>query len=126
MRKEIIAVLAALVVPAVGSTATEQVPTETLEAPAGFYQAVDSFNALGGLHSFEPLDNARLIVWRTPFEPYLVELAYPSLDLRFANGIAIDSSTSRIHARFDSVRIRGIKYPIGSIYKLSREQARAL
>jgi hypothetical protein len=90
------------------------------------YEAVDSFSALGGLHSFEPLDRERLVVWVTPSKPYLIELAYPSSDLRFANAIAIDSRTSQIYSRFDSVRIRGIKYPIDGIYRLNREQADAL
>ena len=126
MRTVLFAALAALSMPALVLAATDEAATETAPDGTAVYEAIDSFPALGGLYSFEPLDRERLIVWRTPFEPYLVELKYPSIDLRFAHAIAIDSATSSVHSRFDSVLIRGIKYPIGNIWKLSREQARAL
>ena len=99
--------------------------TERLDAEAA-YEAVERFSTLGGLHSFRPLDRERLIVWRTPFEPYLIELAWPSVDLKFARGIAIDTATSQVHAGFDRIRIRGINYPIERIYRLTKAQAKAL
>lgn len=108
-----------------GSEKTPQAETlNAAELPQ--YESVRSITALGGLHSFSAIDNDTLIVWTTPFRPYLIELAYPSVDLKFSHAIAIDSRTSRIHARFDSVRIRGINYPIREIYKLDRDQARQL
>ena len=125
MQTKFLAALAIIAIAPAAFAATESAATENLPETAA-YQAVESFSALGGLHSFRALDKDRLIVWRTPFEPYLVELAFPSHDLRFAEGVAIDSTTSRVHSRFDTVLIRGIKYPIGAIYKLSREQAKAL
>jgi hypothetical protein len=126
MSKPTIAMLAVVLVPAIASASGSQAVTESLPDTTGIYQSVESFQALGGLYSFRPLDNTRLVVWRTPFEPYLVELRRPSPDLRFADAVAIDSVSSTVRAKFDTVRIRGIKYPIGNIYKLSREQARAL
>ena len=39
--------------------------------------------------------------------------------------IVVTSFGSRIHARFDSVEIRGFSYPIREIYKLSRDDAKA-
>ena len=121
MRKGLIAVLATLL-PALSIATTSATEAES----AGSYVAVKGFTMLGGLHSFEPLDRTRLIVWRTASDPYLVELAFPSVDLKFARGIAIDSRTNRILSGFDSVRIGGIKYRIENIFKLTREQARAL
>lgn len=118
--------LAAIAMSPAAFAATESAVTETAPIPQGVYQQVKSFSALGGLYSFEPIDNETLIVWRTPFDPYLVKLEYPSIDLKFAHGIAIQSFSNRVTSRFDGVWIRGIKYPIGSIYKLTREQARAL
>jgi hypothetical protein len=56
----------------------------------------------------------------------LVELVAPSYDLPFEHFIAVESTSNRIYAGFDSVRIRGFRYPIDGIYKLSREQARQL
>lgn len=91
----------------------------------GAMEKVRSIPTLGGLHDFDSIDDATLIVWRTPFEPYLVELAFPSVDLKFAHAIAVESHLSQIH-KFDSVLIRGMSYPIANIYKLSRDQAKEL
>ena len=90
------------------------------------YEPVRSIWAPTGLDHFSVIDADTLIVWRTPFEPYLVELKLRSPDLRFAHAIAVQSATSTIYARFDSVRIAGLRYPIDAIYKLSRDEARQL
>ena len=90
------------------------------------YEPVQSIWAPTGLDHFSVIDADTLIVWRTPFEPYLVELKMRSPDLRFVHAIAVDSRTSTIYARFDSVRIAGLRYPIDAIYKLSRDEARQL
>lgn len=92
---------------------------------AGF-EAVDSFTAFRGFHSFTVLDDRTLIVWATAFKPYLVELKFPSHDLKWAHAIGVTQFGSRVHAGFDSVRVRGFRYPIDGIYKLSREEAREL
>jgi hypothetical protein len=90
------------------------------------YEPVRSIWAPHGLHSFSVIDADTLIVWKSPFEPYLLELKMRSPDMRFVHAIAVESGTSSIYARFDSVRIRGLRYPIDAIYKLSREEARQL
>lgn len=95
-----------------------------LQAPA--YQEVDSFSILSRLHSWQAIDDDTIIVWTTPFQPYLVELAYPSHDLRFAQAIGVTSIGSRVYAGFDSLRVGGFRYPINSIYKMTREEARNL
>lgn len=110
-----------------GSIAEAATDAETIQAdelPA--YERVDYISALGGLHSFKPIDADTLIVWTNRSTPYLVKLQFPSSDLRWSHAIAIDAPTSRIHERFDSVRIAGLSYPIREIYKLSREQARQI
>lgn len=88
-------------------------------------EPVKSIPALTGLHSWRAIDDHRLIVWATPFDPYLVELAYPSRDLRFARAIGITSFGSRVHARFDAIKVSGMSYPISNIYRLDREEARS-
>lgn len=93
-------------------------------APA--YERVDSIVALRPLHSWKAIDNDTLIVWATPFKPYLVELKWPSPDLRFAQTIGVTEYAGRVHSRFDSVYVRGFKYQIGEIYKLTREEAKSL
>lgn len=87
---------------------------------------VDSILAFGRLHSWSVVDDDRLIIWATPFQPYLVELFMPSPELKFAVSIGVTSFGSRIHARFDSVEVDGFRYPIRRIYELSRDDAKAL
>lgn len=89
-------------------------------------EPVRSFRALGRMHSWRALDRDTLIVWATAFRPYLVELAWPSHDLRFTEVIGVTESAGRVHSRFDSVVIRGIRYPIEQIYRLSPEDAKTL
>lgn len=90
------------------------------------YEPVRSIWAPFGVHSFSVVDADTLILWKSPFEPYLVDLRFRSPDARFAHAIAVESATSTIYARFDSVRIAGLRYPIDAIYKLSRDEARQL
>lgn len=94
--------------------------------PASAYEPVDVIPALLGFWDFDVIDNDTLILWTTPFRPYLVELAYPSPDIRFAHAIRVESATKLVHARFDSVRIRGLRYPIAEIFKVTRDEARRL
>jgi len=95
------------------------------EAPPA-YDRVDSFVIFGRPYAWRPINDSTVIVWATAFDPYLVELAYPSHDMRFVQAIGVSSSGSRVYARFDAVTIRGFRYPIASIFKLSREEARNL
>ena len=103
-----------------GALAREAKPE--LELNDGFEQ-VQSFSVYGRLRDFDALDRNRLIVWTSSSRPYLIELAAPSVDLRFAHAIGIRSRTNRVYAGFDSVIIAGHSYPIRRIYKLSREEA---
>jgi hypothetical protein len=101
------------------------------EAPAttaqpASYQAVDSFTMLTRPYSWHAIDNDTVIVWATPWQPYLVELAFPSHDLPFVQTIGITSLGDRVYARFDAVRVAGFRYPITGIYKMTREEAREL
>jgi hypothetical protein len=46
--------------------------------------------------------------------------------MRYVQHIGVTQSTSRVYAKFDALQIRGFRYPIASIYKLTREEARNL
>ena len=59
-------------------------------------------------------------------DDYLVKLAFKSNDLRFAQVIGLTQFGSRVYAKFDAVKVGGFRYPIDSIYKMSREEARDL
>jgi hypothetical protein len=94
--------------------------------PAPVYEQVDSIPMLTRPHSWQVIDEDTVIVWATPFDPYLVELAFASHDLKFSQVIGITQFGSRIYAKFDAVKVRGFRYPIDSIYKMTREEARNL
>jgi hypothetical protein len=93
-------------------------------APA--FEKVDSIPMLTRPHSWQVIDDDTVVVWATPFDPYLVELAFKSHDLKFAQVIGITQFGSRIYAKFDAVKVAGFRYPIDSIYKMTREEARNL
>ena len=96
----------------------------SVDTPA--YEQVDSFVMWNHPYSWSPIDDRTVVALATPFEAYLVRIAYPSHDMRYVQGIGVTSSTSRVYAKFDALQIRGFRYPIDSIYKLTREEARNL
>jgi hypothetical protein len=103
--------------PAADDSASDQTPA---------YEQVDSFVMFGRPYSWSPIDDRTVVLWPTAFEAYLVRIAYPSHDMHFVQHIGVTSSTSRVYAKFDALQIRGFRYPIQSIYKLTREEARNL
>jgi len=99
-------------------------PNAAAQAPPG--QPVDSFPILTRLHDWQVIDNKTVIVWATPWQPYLVQLRYPSHDLPFVQVIGVTSLGDRVYARFDSLRVAGFRYPIDNIYKMTKEEAKEL
>ena len=97
---------------------------EEVVTPA--FEQVDSIPMLTRPHSWSAIDDDTVVVWATPFDPYLVELAFKSHDLKFAQAIGITQFGSRVYAKFDAVKVGGFRYPIASIYKVTREEARNL
>src|SRR5215212_9184968 len=75
------------------------------QAPVG--EQVDSFPILSRLHDWQAIDDKTVIVWATPWQPYLVQLKYASHDLPFVQAIGVTSLGDRVYARFDSLRIAG-------------------
>jgi hypothetical protein len=131
MRQLIALTAAAALALGLGSAARAETAAKTVDASAGSntpslsgLERVDSIPALTHLHSWSAIDDDTLIVWATPFDPYLVELFTPSPDLRWAQAIGVTSFGSRVYAKFDSVKVRGFSYPIRDIYKLTRADAK--
>jgi hypothetical protein len=89
-------------------------------------EPVDHIPALSRFHGWSAIDDDTLVVWATHSRPYLIELAVPSYELRFADAIAVSEFAGRVHSRFDSVYVRGQRYPIDAIYRLSREDAKSI
>jgi hypothetical protein len=90
------------------------------------YEQVDSFVMWNHPYSWSPIDDQTVVLWPTAFEAYLVRIAYPSHDMKFVQHIGVTQTTSRVYAKFDALQIRGFRYPIDSIYKLSRDEAKNL
>jgi len=107
-----------------GAAARNQAPQAAIQAPVG--QPVDSFPILSRLHDWQVIDDKTVIVWATPWQPYLVQLKYPSHDLPFVQAIGVTSFGDRVYARFDSLRVAGFRYPIDNIYKMTKEEAKEL
>jgi len=130
MLKSIIRKLAAVSVAAgltVGSSASfAAVEANARDAQTPAFEQVDSIPMLAPPHSWLAIDDDTVVVWATPFDPYLVELAFKSYDLKWAHAIGITQFGSRVYAKFDAVKVGGFRYPIDSIYKISREEARNL
>lgn len=116
---------ALLTVVAASSFAAPAHRTAVNAADLGF-EEVDSIPMLRRPHSWTAIDDDTVIVWATPRDPYLVELAFESHDLKFSHAIGITQFGSRIYAKFDAVTVAGFRYPIDSIYRMTREEARSL
>jgi len=129
MNRSIVRTIAALGFAAgltAGATASFAATETEIDASRPVYEQVESIPMLTRPHSWQVVDDDTVVVWATPFDPYLVKLAFKSNDLRFAQVIAITQFGSRIYAKFDAVKVGGFRYPIDSIYKMSREEARDL
>jgi hypothetical protein len=100
--------------------------TVNAQAPQVVGEEVDSIPMLRPLHSWTAVDDDTVIVWTTPWDAYLVKLSFPSHDLPFAQAIGVTSVGSRVYAKFDAVQVRGFRYPIEGIFKLTRDEAKAL
>jgi len=108
-----------------GPSFARSAPQAVSAAALGLEQ-IDSIPMLRRPHSWQVIDDDTVVVWATPWDPYLVELAFKSHDLKFSQVIGITQVGSRIYAKFDAVTVRGFRYPIDSIYKMTREEARNL
>jgi hypothetical protein len=97
-----------------------------IDAAVPVYEQVESIPMLTRPHSWQVIDEDTVVVWATPFDPYLVKLAFKSHDLKWAHVIGITQVGSRVYAKFDAVKVGGFRYPIDSIYKMTREEARSL
>jgi hypothetical protein len=100
-------------------------PSAVSSAELGFPE-VESIPVLTRPYSWQALDDDTVIVWATRRDPYLVDLAFESHGLRFSHVIGITQFGNRIYAKFDAVTVDGFRYPIDSIYRMTREEARNL
>jgi hypothetical protein len=118
--------VAALLTAAAGTSFAAATNRAAVNAEDLKFEQVESIPMLTQPHSWHPVDEDTVIVWATARDPYLVELAFESHDLKFSHAIGITQFGSRIYAKFDAVTVAGFRYPIESIYKMTREEARSL
>src|SRR5689334_21535883 len=75
----------------------KEAPRAAVQAPVD--EPVDSFPVLSRLHDWHVIDDKTVIVWATPWQPYLLQLKYPSHDLPFVQAIGVTSLGDRVYAR---------------------------
>ncbi|MEM7707341.1 MAG: DUF6491 family protein [Pseudomonadota bacterium] len=78
------------------------------------------------ISSWSVVDNQRLILYVSPFRPYLLTLARKAPGLGNNDRIVFRYDNNHIYARFDRIEVDGFPYVIDRIEKLDRETARAL
>ena len=107
-----------------GLVSMSQAADGTDHAAAGDMRPVDHIWTFDGMDGWRPISRDSLIVWATAFRPYLIELSRPSFGLRFEQTIGVTSTGGSVYAKFDSVIVDGIRYPIRAIYELDPKTAR--
>ena len=85
---------------------------------------VDKMRTFNQIDGWRPINRDTLIIWATPFKPYLVELTRPTQHMRFEQTIGVTSTAGTVYAKFDDVIVDGIRYPIKAMYEIDRFHAR--
>jgi len=85
----------------------------------------DSFTWLGSYYSWDALGDNHLVLFTTPNDAYLITVQPPCTDLNFAQAIGLTATASTVHARLDSVIVKGWRCPINEIRKLDYTKMRA-
>lgn len=82
---------------------------------------------LATINDYQVLNSSALILWSSPGRGYLVQLQRPTHSpLAFSWRLKLTSTGDSIYPRFDAAIVDGIRYPIAAIYRIDREQAKAL
>jgi uncharacterized protein DUF6491 len=102
----------------------EQAERARVEAYAG--QPVDHFTWLGRYDGWKPLSRDEALVWTTPDKAYLIKVAKPCEDLRFAAHIGLTSTLNTVYSRsLDYLKVRGWRCPITQIRPVDYGRLRA-
>src|SRR5215471_13581925 len=104
-----VAAAALLAFGAAGTARARAAANDSASDQTPAYEQVDSFVMFGHPYSWSPVDDRTVVLWPTPFEAYLVRIAYPSHDMRFVEHIGVTHFTSRVYAKFDALQIRGFR-----------------
>jgi hypothetical protein len=85
----------------------------------------ENFTWLGRYYSWDALGDNHLVLFTTPNDAYLITVQPPCTDLPFAQGIGLSSTGNTVHARLDSVIVKGWRCPINEIRKVDYTKMRA-
>src|SRR5262249_40805347 len=77
----------------------EAAERDRYEAYAG--PPVDHFTWFGHYDGWNPIGKHELVVWTGVSDAYLIKVAEPCEDLRFANRVGLTSTASTVYSRFD-------------------------
>lgn len=92
----------------------EEAERARIEAYAG--QPVDHFTWPGRYDGWKALGPDEALVWTTPDKAYLIKVATPCEDLRFAARIGLTSTLDTVYSRgLDYLKVRGQRCPIRQI-----------
>ncbi len=76
---------------------------------------VDHYTWLGRYDGWKPLSANEVLVWTTPSQAYLIRVAPPCEDLRFASHIGLTSTMHTVYTHMDFVKVRHWRCPISEI-----------
>ncbi|HEY7996813.1 MAG TPA: DUF6491 family protein [Steroidobacteraceae bacterium] len=106
-----------------GPRLTDAQQRERYAAYAG--SPVDSFTWLGRFYSWQTLGDNQLVVFTTPSDAYLLTVQAPCNDLPFTQTVGVSATAGTVHARLDSVTVKGWRCPITQIRPVDYARMRA-
>ncbi len=86
---------------------------DRLEAERARYEAyagapLEQLTYLGRYDHWKPLSRTQLVIWTTPWDAYLINVAPPCADLPFVNGVTLTTAGFHtIYPRADFVKVKG-------------------
>jgi Family of unknown function (DUF6491) len=106
-----------------GPRLTDAQQRERYAAYAG--PPVDSFTWLGRFYSWQTLGDNQLVVFTTPSDAYLLTVQAPCNDLPFTQIVGVTTTAGTVHARLDSLIVKGWRCPITQIRPVDYARMRA-
>ena len=78
------------------------------------------------ISSWRAIDDQRIVLYTSPFRPYLLTLNRKANGLRHDQRVAFQFDNNHIYANFDRIVVDGFPYTIAKIEKLDKATAKAL
>jgi len=98
------------------------VMSQSASAIAPIGSAVDKIDLMGGLSTWEALDEKHLVLSLESKQNYLVTLSKSCHALPFATHLGVSASNNTVYAGFDYITADGERCAINTINELSHQQ----